>query len=47
VSGGKSLEAEEPPALKIARAPLRSEVRRILLDRILVGSIAPGTSLNE
>lgn len=33
--------------LKISRAPLRREIRRVLLERILNGSIAPGTSVNE
>jgi len=31
----------------IARAPLRSEVRRLLLERLLKGEPAPGTGLNE
>jgi len=34
-------------SLRIPRAPLRSEIRRILLDRILQGLIPPGTSINE
>jgi DNA-binding GntR family transcriptional regulator len=37
----------EPGVLRIQRAPLRREIRRILLERILEGSIAPGTSINE
>ncbi|HEU5311598.1 MAG TPA: GntR family transcriptional regulator [Candidatus Eisenbacteria bacterium] len=36
-----------PESLQISRAPLRSEVRRVLLEHILDGSIAPGTSVNE
>jgi DNA-binding GntR family transcriptional regulator len=36
-----------PQTVRISRAPLRNEVRRVLLDRILDGSIAPGTSVNE
>lgn len=34
-------------SLRIARAPLRSEIRRVLLERILLGSIPPGTSIHE
>lgn len=45
--GGASVHARGTEALRIARAPLRSEVRRVLLERILDGSIAPGASVNE
>jgi DNA-binding GntR family transcriptional regulator len=31
----------------IERAPLRREIRRVLLDRILRGDIAPGSSIHE
>ena len=34
-------------AVPIERAPLRREVRRIVLDRILRGDIAPGASIHE
>jgi DNA-binding GntR family transcriptional regulator len=34
-------------AVPIERAPLRREVRRVLLDRILRGDIAPGSSIHE
>jgi len=44
---GASVHVRETDVLKISRAPLRSEVRRVLLDRILDGSMAPGTSVNE
>ncbi|HET9251222.1 MAG TPA: GntR family transcriptional regulator [Candidatus Eisenbacteria bacterium] len=37
----------ETGTLRISRVPLRSEIRRVLLDRILAGAIAPGTSINE
>jgi DNA-binding GntR family transcriptional regulator len=40
-------DAADTRSLRIPRAPLRSEVRRVLLDRILDGSIAPGTGINE
>jgi DNA-binding GntR family transcriptional regulator len=33
--------------LPIARAPLRREVRRVVLDRILRGEIPPGGGINE
>ena len=33
--------------LPIARAPLRREVRRVVLDRILRGEIVPGDGINE
>ena len=45
MTAGTRSTVESP--LRISRAPLRSEIRRVVLDRILDGSIAPGTSINE
>lgn len=45
--GGASVQTRASEAPRISRAPLRSEIRRVLLERILDGAIAPGASMNE